>query len=88
MPGGWHICIAGTETFDAGDETAEWAVGPYAWWPDGRYLHFPEAGSDDIQSVVTAAASLVSGIEPWKAVPVEGVATGFDCGDFTIVYQR
>jgi hypothetical protein len=37
---------------------------------------------------VTAAASLVLDIEPWKAVPVEGVATGFDDGDFMIVHQR
>jgi hypothetical protein len=43
-PGGWHIYVAGTETFDATDETAEWAAGPFAWWPDNRYLPFGEPG--------------------------------------------
>ena len=34
--GGWHIYVVGTASFDPEDETAEWAVGPHAWSPDGR----------------------------------------------------
>ena len=38
---GCHLYVAGTETFDAEDETAEWAVPDYAWWPEGRYTPIP-----------------------------------------------
>jgi hypothetical protein len=38
-PGGWRLYVVGTAEFDADDETAEWAVGPYAWWPEWRYSH-------------------------------------------------
>jgi hypothetical protein len=87
--GGWHIYVAGTAEFDGADETAEWAVGPYVWWPDGRYFPFPAAGGDsDIASAVEAAAAFVEDLAPWTAVPVQGIATGFDDGDFKVVYQR
>jgi hypothetical protein len=85
---GWHIYVAGTATFDATDETAEWAVGPYPWLPNGRYFPFPAAGLDDIVAAVDAAVAFVKDLEPWTAITIEGVATGFDAGEFSVVYPR
>jgi hypothetical protein len=87
-PGGWHLYVAGTETFDPDDETAEWATGPYAWWPDDRYFPFAEIATVGVAEAVERAAEVVRGIAPWTDVLVQGVATGFDDGDFQVVYQR
>lgn len=84
-PGGWHIYVAGTAEFDADDETAEWAVDPYIWWPEDRYFPFPAAGGDDVGAAVSAASDFVERLSPWTTVNVDGVATGFDDGDFVIV---
>ena len=85
--GGWHIYVAGTATFDADDENADWAVGPYAWWPEtpDRYFPFPQADTDSIEDALDAAADFVRDLAPWATMPVRGVATGFDAGDFRIV---
>lgn len=85
--GGWHMYVVGTAEFDPDDPTAEWAVGPHAWSPDGRYFPFPDAGDDDMAAALQSAADLVSELRPWKAVKVDGVATGFDGGDFVLVHQ-
>jgi hypothetical protein len=60
----WHIYVAGTSTFDATDETAEWAVGPYVWWPDRRHFPLPEAGLRDVSDALAAAASWVRDLAP------------------------
>ena len=86
--GGWHIYVVGTAGFDPEDEAAEWAVGPYAWSADDRYFPFPGAGDDDLAAALRSAADLVSTLHPWTTIEVDGVATGFDGGDFVIVYQR
>ena len=84
--GGWHIYVAGTSEFDGDDEVADWAVGPYAWWPDDRYLPLPVAAGDPAAAVDDAAA-FVRALRPWEHVQVTGVATGFDDGDFEVVYR-
>jgi hypothetical protein len=84
---GWHIYVAGTSTFEATDETAEWAVGPYAWWPDRRYFPLPEMSLLGVADAVEAAASFVRGLSPWSNLPVDGVATGFDDSEFLIVHR-
>ncbi|MCP4103444.1 MAG: hypothetical protein GY750_18780 [Lentisphaerae bacterium] len=85
---GWHIYVAGTELFESADDMAEWAVGPYRWWPDGRYFAFPEAGNLDVVDALAAAVLFVSDLAPWLDVAVRGVAVGFDEGDFEIVYDH
>lgn len=70
----------------AADETAEWAVGPYLWWPEGRYFSLPEAGRRGVSDALEAAATWVRDLAPWSNVAVDGVATGFDDGDFLVVY--
>lgn len=84
---GWHLYVAGTETFDAEDETAEWAVPDYAWWPEDRYTPIPVDPDEDYEVTLGRVADLVRDLAPWEAVPVAGVAVGYDDGDFEIVYQ-
>lgn len=81
---GFRLYVAGTETFDASDETAEWAVGPYAWWPEERYspMEFP---TEDPFGALDAAQAVIRELRPWEHVSVEGVAVGFDDGDFMVV---
>lgn len=85
---GWHLYAAGTGTFDASDETAEWAVPDYAWWPEGRYIPIPVDPDEDYEITLQQVAELVRDLAPWEAVPVAGVAVGFDDGGFQVVYQR
>ena len=87
-PDGWHLYVAGTAEFDADDETAEWAVGPYAWWPKDRYLPLPDVGELPLGEAVAKASDLVRSIAPWDDLGVAGVAVGFDDGDFTVVFTR
>lgn len=84
--GGWHIYVAGTGQFDGDDEAAEWAAGPYAWSPEDRYFPFPPAAGE-VAAAVRDATTFVLGLRPWERVHVRGVATGFDDGDFEIVYR-
>jgi hypothetical protein len=42
----------------------------------------------DVPSAVAAASDLVCRIRPWATVPVDGVAVGFDDGDFAVIYDR
>jgi hypothetical protein len=83
---GWSMYVVGTASFDPEDETAEWAVGPYAWEPADRYVPFPEIGQLDVALAVERAAVTVRNLQPWRTVPVGGAAVGFDEGDFTVVY--
>lgn len=85
--GGWHLYVAGTEHFEVTDETAEWAAAPYAWRPEGGYLPFP-AAELETSDAVAEATSCVRQLAPWQDLSVGGVATGFDGGDFEIVYAR
>jgi len=88
VPGGWNLYVAGTATFDARDETAEWAVGPYAWWPDDRYFPIPEVEHLGVLEAVRHAAELVRSFTPWADMSVDGVAVGYDDGEFEVVFQR
>jgi hypothetical protein len=88
LDGGWHLYVAGTERFDSTDETADWAAYPYAWRPDGGYLPFPDAEVLAASDAVAEAVALVRALAPWQDLSVDGVAAGFDDGDFEIVYAR
>ena len=61
VPGGWHIYAAGTDGFDADDETAEWAVGPYAWLPDGRYFPVPDIAGLSVAGAVESLSRVGAG---------------------------
>ena len=80
--------VAGTKSFDRFDESAEWAVGPYACWPARSYFAVPHMAGLDVASAVATASDLVRSIAPWGSVPVDGVAVCFDDGDFVLVYDR
>ncbi len=87
-PGGWHLYVAGTAELDADDESAEWAVGPYAWLPEDRYFPLPEVGQLAVGDAVAKASEVVRSIAPWDGLDVAGVAVGFDDGDFAVVFRR
>jgi hypothetical protein len=84
---GWHLYVRGTETFDPDDETAEWAVPDYAWSPEGGYLAVPRLDSLPVREALAQAVEIVRSLEPWRDVPVLGVAVGFDDGDFELVWS-
>jgi hypothetical protein len=86
-PGGWCLYVAGTDRFDALDPSAEWAVGPYVWWPQDRFP-VPRLGGLPVGEAVQYAAALVREVAPWEALAVQGAAVGFDEGDFELVYPR
>ena len=71
VPGGWHLYVAGTDTFDAETRLAS---GPYAWWPSDGYFPFPEVGNLDVLAAVGRAAEVVTGLQPWRDVGVRGIA--------------
>lgn len=87
---GRHLYVAGCPTFDADDISAEWATS-YCWWPEGRYVCPPQltafADSDHLQAL-RHAADLVIALRPQDAIPVDGVAVGFDDGDFRVTWSR
>jgi len=83
-----HLYVAGCPTFDAGDETAEWAT-DYCWRPEDRYVQAPAlAGlpASDFAEVLDHAVTLLERLRPQDAVPVQGVAVGFDDGDFRVTW--
>ena len=93
--GGWHLYVAGTDQFDAGDDTGDWAVGPYAWNDPVTYRNDPGAYHPvpEIEALTTSGAvdhigRIVRALAPWRDIHVDGVAAGFDAGDFAIVYRR
>lgn len=85
-----HLYVAGCPVFDPDDE-GDWAC-EYCWWPAGRYVLLPGLASlpdRPYQAVLGAAADLVRRLEPAAGVEhVEGVAVGFDDGDFEIVWAQ
>lgn len=85
-PGGWHLYVAGTETFDLDDETAEWATGPYVWWPEHRYLAMPEVEEASVADAIEVATRVVRRLAPWADIEVDGIAVGFDDGDFVVIH--
>ncbi|MEO6627483.1 MAG: hypothetical protein ABIP03_02835 [Aquihabitans sp.] len=88
LPGGWHLYVVGTATFDALDETAEWAVGPYAWEPDNRYLALDGMDDTSVAAALEQVAGPVRELRPWRDFGVDGVGVGFDDGDFVLVFIR
>lgn len=84
------LYVAGTATFDASDETAEWAAGEYVWQPDGRDIVLPGLASlpDQPYEVPLAhAVDVLRQVEPWRDWPAVGVAVGYDDGDFEVLHD-
>lgn len=46
----------------------------------------PNVGRLQVDKAVARAASVVRALTPWRGSSVEGVAVGFDDGDFEVVY--
>jgi hypothetical protein len=93
--GGWQLYVAGTDQFDANDDTGDWAAGPYCWNdPAGHqndpstYHPIPEIATLPPSDAVDYVAQLVRDLAPWQEIPVDGVAAGFDEGDFAIIYTH
>jgi len=79
--------VAGTPTFDADDETAEWAT-EYVWEPQGRYVVLPVLAAlpdEPYDNVLRHAAEVIGALGPWP--DGIGVAAGFDDGDFALVHS-
>ena len=56
--------------------------------PGAPMVAFPEAGDDDLAAALHSAADLVAKLHPWTTIDVDGVATGFDDGDFVLLHKR
>jgi hypothetical protein len=85
------LYVAGTATFDADDETAEWAAEEYAWQPDGRYIVLPGLAAlpdEPFDGPLAHAAAVVQEVAPWLELPTAGVAVGYDDGDFSVLRRR
>ncbi len=85
------LYVAGTAGFDAHDETADWAAGPYVWEPDGRYIVLPALAALPDQPYAKPldhAVAVVRELAPWRELPNVGVAAGYDDGDFLVVHGR
>lgn len=85
-----HLYVAGCPEFDT-DDDGDWAC-DYCWWPDGRYVRLPFLESlpnEPYGEILEASAALVRELRPAETLStVEGVAVGFDDGDFEIVWAR
>lgn len=84
------LYVAGTGTFDAADETAEWAAGDYAWEPEGRYIVLPGLAAlpdQPFDGPLGHAAAVLREVEPWREKPGAGVAVGYDDGDFLVLHN-
>ncbi len=46
----------------------------------------PELEQLDVAAAVARAAEVVRSLSPWRDIAVDGVAVGFDDGDFEIVF--
>lgn len=83
-----YLYLAGCPTFNADDETAEWAT-EYCWWPDDRYVQLPTLAPIPDTRYVEAldfVADLVRRLQPINSAPqVQGAAVGFDDGDFVLL---
>lgn len=84
------LYVAGTATFDATDETAEWAADDYVWEPDGRYIVLPGLAATPDQPFdgpLGHAAAVLREVAPWRDLPAVGVAVGYDDGDFLVLHD-
>ena len=84
------LYVVGTGTFDGSDETAEWAVGPYRWEPDGRYVLLPELTrlpEQPFTAPLDHAAAALREVEPWADLDGVGVAVGYDDGDLVVLHD-
>lgn len=83
-----HLYVAGCPGFDAADDAGDWAT-DYVWWPEGRYVSPPNlaAHPGDYPAVLRHAAAVVTRLAPQHDASVQGVAVGFDEGDFTVTYD-
>lgn len=83
------LYVAGCRRFEPGDPTGDWAAGDYLWWPENRYVSprgLAEFSDRDPPAVLNYALSLVRALRAQDDVRVQGVAVGFDDGDFAIVW--
>lgn len=84
------LYMAGTATFDAADETAEWAAADYAWEPEGRYIVLPGLAAlpdQPFSGPLQHAAAVLREVQPWREQPGIGVAVGYDDGDFLVLHS-
>ncbi|MEU8796126.1 hypothetical protein [Spirillospora sp. NPDC048819] len=86
----WHLYVGGCREFDREDDSCDWAAEP-AWWPEERYLFL--AGLNDpagngAEAMLAHAADMVRSLAPEQSWPglLEGVAVGFDDGDFVLTW--
>jgi hypothetical protein len=87
---GWHLYVAGCDSFDPNDETGDWACEPI-WLPEGRYVYLAglnEHASAPHLEMLSYVADLVRSLSPQQTWPTQlnGVATGFDGGDFIVTW--
>lgn len=83
------LYVAGTPSFDADDETAEWAC-EYVWEAEGRYVVLPGLAAlpaAPYEVPLTHAAEVVRQLRPWRGRDAVGVAVGYDDGDFVILHS-
>jgi len=86
-----HLYVAGTETFDADDESADWAVPDHLWSPENRYVLVPglAAPAASFDEVLDRAEALLIELAPQTGHDhLDGVATGFDDGDVRVVWTN
>lgn len=84
------LYVAGCPAFEANDPTAEWAT-DYCWWPDDRYVNLPDLAAfrDSQQSeILVHGAALVRTLTATLPTHIEGLAVGFDSGDFRLIPTR
>jgi hypothetical protein len=83
------LYVVGTATFDAEDETAEWAADDYVWQADGRYVVLPGLASlpdQPFEQPLAHTAAVLRQVAPWRDLPTAGVAVGYDEGDFEVLH--
>ncbi|MES9540444.1 hypothetical protein [Actinomadura sp. NPDC000600] len=86
----WNLYVGGCREFAREDDTGDWAAEP-AWWPEGRYLFLTglnERAEDGADAMLAYVAGLVRSLAPEQSWPglLEGVAVGFDDGDFALTW--
>ncbi|WP_433335426.1 hypothetical protein [Spirillospora sp. CA-294931] len=80
---GWDLYVTGCDVFDPDDDLGDWACDP-TWWPDNNSVPLPGTTEDPLEH----AAKLVYALSPeesWPS-PLQGIAVGYDDGDFTLVW--
>lgn len=83
------LYVVGTDSFDADDETAEWAAGDYLWEPEGRYVVLPVLASLPEQPYdvpLAHASDALRQVRPWTVSARLGAAVGYDDGDVVVLH--